>query len=67
MTMDTGRAGTRLRERLSEPAMLELTERLIAIPSENPPGIDTRNALVYSSMRPLRSWMGLFIGPLGPT
>ena len=29
---------SRLRERLSEPAMLELTRRLIAIPSENPPG-----------------------------
>ena len=29
---------TRLRERLSEPAMVELTTRLVAIPSENPPG-----------------------------
>jgi len=29
---------SRLRKRLSEPAMLDLTERLIAIPSENPPG-----------------------------
>ena len=29
---------SRLWERLSEPAMLELTKRLIAIPSENPPG-----------------------------
>ena len=28
----------RLRERLSDPAMLDLTKRLIAIPSENPPG-----------------------------
>ncbi len=28
----------RLRERLDEPAMLDLTKRLIAIPSENPPG-----------------------------
>jgi succinyl-diaminopimelate desuccinylase len=28
---------SRLRERLSEPAMLALTQRLIAIPSENPP------------------------------
>ena len=28
----------RLRERLSEPALLDLTKRLIAIPSENPPG-----------------------------
>ena len=29
---------SRVQARLSEPAMLELTERLIAIPSENPPG-----------------------------
>jgi len=29
---------SRLRERLSEPAMLDLAKRLIAIPSENPPG-----------------------------
>jgi acetylornithine deacetylase/succinyl-diaminopimelate desuccinylase-like protein len=29
---------SRLRGRLSEPAMLDLTKRLIAIPSENPPG-----------------------------
>jgi acetylornithine deacetylase/succinyl-diaminopimelate desuccinylase family protein len=29
---------SRLRERLSEPAMLDLTKRLIEIPSENPPG-----------------------------
>jgi acetylornithine deacetylase/succinyl-diaminopimelate desuccinylase family protein len=29
---------SRLRERLSEPAMLDLTKRLVAIPSENPPG-----------------------------
>ncbi|MGA8658201.1 MAG: ArgE/DapE family deacylase [Chthoniobacterales bacterium] len=29
---------SRLRERLSESAMLDLTRRLIAIPSENPPG-----------------------------
>src|SRR5215472_15849582 len=28
----------RLRDRLSETAMLELTQRLVAIPSENPPG-----------------------------
>jgi succinyl-diaminopimelate desuccinylase len=28
----------RLKDRLSEPAMVELTERLVAIPSENPPG-----------------------------
>jgi len=29
---------SRLRQRLSEPAMLDLTMRLVAIPSENPPG-----------------------------
>jgi succinyl-diaminopimelate desuccinylase len=29
---------SRLRDRLSEPAMLDLAQRLIAIPSENPPG-----------------------------
>jgi acetylornithine deacetylase/succinyl-diaminopimelate desuccinylase family protein len=29
---------SRLRERLNEAAMLDLTQRLIAIPSENPPG-----------------------------
>ena len=29
---------SRLRERLSESAMLDLAQRLIAIPSENPPG-----------------------------
>jgi succinyl-diaminopimelate desuccinylase len=29
---------SRLRDRLSEPAMLDLTRRLVAIPSENPPG-----------------------------
>jgi len=31
-------ASSRLRERLSGPAMLDLAERLIAIPTENPPG-----------------------------
>ena len=35
---DADQLGGRLRQRLSEPAMLELTQRLIAIPSENPPG-----------------------------
>jgi succinyl-diaminopimelate desuccinylase len=35
---DTEQHSARLRQRLSEPAMLELTKRLIAIPSENPPG-----------------------------
>ena len=38
MTPDTERVSGRLRQRLSEPAMLELTKQLIAIPSENPPG-----------------------------
>jgi acetylornithine deacetylase/succinyl-diaminopimelate desuccinylase-like protein len=35
---DTEKLESRLRKRLSEPAMLELSQRLIAIPSENPPG-----------------------------
>lgn len=35
---DTANRIGRLRTRLSEPAMLELTKRLIAIASENPPG-----------------------------
>ncbi len=35
---DGQRILTRLRERLSEEAMLDFTKRLIAIPSENPPG-----------------------------
>ncbi|MGE5206240.1 MAG: M20/M25/M40 family metallo-hydrolase, partial [Chlamydiota bacterium] len=38
VSSDTGQLTGRLRQRLSEPAMLELTQRLIAIPSENPPG-----------------------------
>jgi succinyl-diaminopimelate desuccinylase len=38
VTLDTEQLGGRLRQRLSEPAMLDLTKRLIAIPSENPPG-----------------------------
>ena len=37
-TLNTRQLSSRLRERLSEPAMLDLTQRLIAIPSENPPG-----------------------------
>lgn len=37
-TQNTQQVSSRLRERLSEPAMLELAKRLIAIPSENPPG-----------------------------
>ena len=38
MTLNTDQLSSRLLERLSEPAMLDLTKRLIAIPSENPPG-----------------------------
>lgn len=38
VTLNTEQLSSRLRERLSEPAMLDLTKRLIAIPSENPPG-----------------------------
>ena len=37
-TLNTSQLSSRLRERLSEPAMLDLTKRLIAIASENPPG-----------------------------
>jgi len=37
-TQNIQQVSSRLRERLSEPAMLDLTKRLIAIPSENPPG-----------------------------
>ena len=37
-TRNTKPLSSRLRQRLSEPAMLDLTQRLIAIPSENPPG-----------------------------
>ncbi len=38
VTLNGEQLSSRLRERLSEPAMLDLTKRLIAIPSENPPG-----------------------------
>jgi succinyl-diaminopimelate desuccinylase len=38
VTLNTDQLSSRLLERLSEPAMLDLTKRLIAIPSENPPG-----------------------------
>jgi len=38
VTLDLDQLSSRLFERLSEPAMLDLTKRLIAIPSENPPG-----------------------------
>src|SRR5215469_15225212 len=37
-TASTEYLSSRLRKRLSEPAMLDLTKRLIATPSENPPG-----------------------------
>lgn len=37
-SQDSHQVLSRLRERLSEHAMLDLTKRLIAIPSENPPG-----------------------------
>jgi acetylornithine deacetylase/succinyl-diaminopimelate desuccinylase family protein len=37
-TLNTEELTFRLRKRLSEPAMLDFTKRLIAIPSENPPG-----------------------------
>ena len=35
---ETDQLSSRLRKRLPESAMLDLTQRLIAIPSENPPG-----------------------------
>jgi len=38
VNLNTEQLSIRLRRRLSEPAMLDLTKRLIAIPSENPPG-----------------------------
>jgi hypothetical protein len=37
-TQNAQQVSSRLRERLSERAMLDLTKRLIAIASENPPG-----------------------------
>jgi succinyl-diaminopimelate desuccinylase len=37
-SVDIKQLSSRLRDRLSGPAMLDLTKRLIAIPSENPPG-----------------------------
>ena len=61
MTLDTEQLSGRLRRRLSEPAMLEFTKRLIAIPSENPPGnqyeecartlIDEMNRLGFDDVR----------------
>lgn len=38
VTENTLQLGPRLRDHLSESAMLDLTKRLIAVPSENPPG-----------------------------
>jgi succinyl-diaminopimelate desuccinylase len=38
VTLNTEQISSRLRERLSESLMLDLTKRLILIPSENPPG-----------------------------
>ncbi len=37
-TPTTEQVSSRLRERLCEPAMVDLSKRLVAIPSENPPG-----------------------------
>ena len=37
-TVNTQAVSSRLRDRISESAMLDLTQRLMAIPSENPPG-----------------------------
>jgi succinyl-diaminopimelate desuccinylase len=61
MFPDTEQLSGRLRQRLSEPAMLELTKRLIAIPTENPPGnkydecahilIDELNRLDFEDVR----------------
>ena len=38
MNLNMEQLSIQLRKRLSEQAMLDLTKRLIAIPSENPPG-----------------------------
>lgn len=61
MTLETEQLSGRLSKRLSEPAMLELTRRLVAIPSENPPGnqyeecarilIDELNRLGFDDVR----------------
>ena len=61
MTLDNEQLTGRLRRRLSEPAMLELTKRLIAIASENPPGnqydesvgtlMDALNSLGFDDVR----------------
>ncbi len=59
--VDIEQLSGRLRRHLSQPAMLELTKRLIAIPSENPPGneyekcadilIDELNRLGFDDVR----------------
>jgi hypothetical protein len=46
---DSHQVSARLRERLSEPATLDLTKRLIAIPSENPPGKQYKCNSTYTS------------------
>lgn len=61
VTLETEQLSGRLSKRLSEPAMLELTRRLVAIPSENPPGnqyeecarilIDELNRLGFDDVR----------------
>lgn len=61
MLLDTAQLSDRLRQRLSESAMLDLTKRLIAIPSENPPGnhydecalvlVDELNRLGFDNVR----------------
>src|SRR5215472_17977953 len=61
MSLNTEEVLGRLRQRLSEPAMLEFTKRLIAVPSENPPGtqyeecvgilVDELNRLGFDAVR----------------
>jgi acetylornithine deacetylase/succinyl-diaminopimelate desuccinylase family protein len=61
VALDIEQLSGRLRQRLSQPAMLEFTKRLIAIPSENPPGnqyeecahvlIDELNRLGFDDVR----------------
>ena len=46
-TLNTKPISSRLRQRISEPAMLDLTQRLIAIPSENPPGNQSKSVLAF--------------------
>jgi succinyl-diaminopimelate desuccinylase len=61
VTLDPGQHRDQILQRLSQPAMLELTQRLIAIPSENPPGneyepcarllVDELNRLGFDDVR----------------